>query len=83
MENRLDSIEEGKDDWKKVLADFYQPFARRLEEALKTMDEVVLESEETEEVCEKCGKVMVIKYGKYGKFLACSGYPECKNTKPF
>lgn len=83
LENRLDSIEEGKDDWKMVLADFYQPFAKRLEEAKSTMNEVELESEETDETCEKCGKVMVVKYGKYGKFLACSGYPECKNTKPF
>lgn len=83
LENRLDNIEEGKDDWKKVLADFYFPFAERLAEAQEKMDEVELESEVTDEECEKCGKAMVVKYGRYGKFLACSGYPDCKNTKPY
>lgn len=83
MENRLDSIEDGKDDWKKVLSDFYFPFAERLDEAQEEMDEVELQSEVTDEVCEKCEKPMVVKYGRYGKFLACSGYPDCKNTKPF
>ena len=83
MENRLDSIEDGKDNWKKVLSDFYFPFAKRLDEAQEEMDEVELQSEVTDEVCEKCEKPMVVKYGRYGKFLACSGYPECKNTKPF
>jgi len=83
MENRLDSIEDGKDNWKKVLSDFYFPFAERLDEAQEEMDEVELQSEVTDEVCEKCEKPMVVKYGRYGKFLACSGYPDCKNTKPF
>ncbi|MFW5971989.1 MAG: type I DNA topoisomerase [Bacillota bacterium] len=83
MENRLDNIEEGDDDWHQVLADFYFPFAERLDEAQEEMKKVELQSEKTDEVCEKCGEPMVVKYGRYGKFLACSGYPDCKNTKPF
>lgn len=83
LEERLDSIEEGKNEWKKVLADFYIPFAERLEEAREEMDEVQLKEETVDEKCDKCGRPMVVKYGRYGKFLACSGYPECKNTKPY
>ena len=83
MEKKLDSIEEGKEDWKKILADFYHPFAARLEEAIEKMERVELAAETTEEKCEVCGRPMVIKYGRFGKFLACSGYPECTNTKPF
>lgn len=82
LEERLDNIEEGKDDWKKVLADFYYPFKQRLEKARDNMERVEI-TEETDEVCDKCGSPMVVKYGRYGKFLACSSYPECKNTKPF
>ncbi|MGB4044814.1 MAG: type I DNA topoisomerase [Halanaerobiales bacterium] len=83
LEKRLDSIEEAEVDWKKVLADFYYPFADRLEEAREKMERVELASEVTDETCDKCGRPMVIKFGRYGKFLACSGYPECRNTKPF
>lgn len=83
LENQLDSIEEGENDWKKVLADFYYPFKERLDEAGEGMDKIELAEEFTDEECEKCGKPMVVKYGRYGKFQACSGYPECKNTKPF
>ncbi|QTL98435.1 type I DNA topoisomerase [Iocasia frigidifontis] len=83
MEDRLDNVEEGNDQWKEVLVDFYEPFAKRLEIATEEMDSVQLEEEVTDEVCEKCGKPMIVKYGRYGKFLACSGYPDCKNTKPF
>ncbi|MTI60738.1 MAG: type I DNA topoisomerase [Firmicutes bacterium] len=83
MEDRLDNVEEGNDQWKEVLVDFYEPFAKRLEIAAEEMDSVQLEEEVTDEVCEKCGKPMIVKYGRYGKFLACSGYPDCKNTKPF
>ncbi|MEJ6951504.1 type I DNA topoisomerase [Natronospora cellulosivora (SeqCode)] len=83
MENRLDNIEEGNGDWKKVLADFYFPFSERLDEAQEEMEEVELQSEVTDEVCDKCGEPMLVKYGRYGKFLACSAYPECKNTKPY
>ncbi|MFW5992306.1 MAG: type I DNA topoisomerase, partial [Halanaerobiaceae bacterium] len=83
MEERLDNIEKGKDRWHQVLKDFYYPFKERLEEAQDKMEKVELQSEVTDEVCDKCGKPMVVKYGRYGKFLACSGYPECKNTKPY
>lgn len=82
MEERLDKIEENKDEWRQVLADFYFSFEKRLEKAKENMKEVNFE-EKTDEVCDKCGKPMVVKYGRYGKFLACSGYPECKNTKPY
>jgi len=82
LESDLDEIESGKVDWVKLLNDLYFPFEHRLEEAYENMESVSME-EETDEVCEKCGKNMVIKYGRYGKFLACPGYPDCKNTKPF
>lgn len=82
LENRLDNIEEGNNNWRQLLKDFYFPFAERLETAEEEMERVNY-AEETDEVCEKCGKPMVVKYGRYGKFLACSGYPECKNTKAY
>jgi DNA topoisomerase-1 len=82
LEKRLDEIEKGNEDWKKILRDFYEPFYNRLENARENMESVQI-VEETDEVCEKCGSPMVVKYGRYGKFLACSSYPECKNTKPF
>lgn len=82
LEQRLDEIEKGNEDWKKLLKDFYQPFYERLEHARENMERVQI-VEETDEVCEVCGKPMVVKYGRYGKFLACSGYPDCKNTKPY
>ncbi len=79
MEGQLDQVAEGKMAWQKVVGEFYQPFEKSLETAEKTMEKVVILSEE---VCDKCGKPMAIKSGRYGKFLACTGYPECKNTKP-
>ena len=82
LEKRLDEIEKGNEDWKKILRDFYEPFYQRLENARENMESVQI-VEETDEVCEKCGSPMVVKYGRYGKFLACSSYPECKNTKPY
>jgi len=82
MEERFDKIEAGKEDWKKLLSEFYNPFSDRLEKAQDNMKRVEI-VEETDEVCDKCGRPMVVKYGRYGKFLACSGYPECKSTKPF
>ncbi len=84
MESRLDEIEEGKQNWKAVLSDFYGEFSRELKEAETALEGVHLKvpEEETEEVCELCGRKMVIKMGRFGKFLACPGYPECKNTKP-
>ncbi|MBU4321244.1 MAG: type I DNA topoisomerase, partial [Nitrospinae bacterium] len=83
MEDKLDSIEEGKMKWVKVVKDFYKPFSRALEDAKKTQQKVKPEDIPTDVKCEKCGKSMVIKWGRNGKFLACSGYPECKNTKNF
>ena len=82
VEDKLDQIEEGEEDWRQLLEEFYSPFAERLAEAEEKMEreEIV---EETDEVCEKCGSPMVVKYGRYGKFLACSNYPECKNTKNY
>ncbi|MFP4198301.1 MAG: type I DNA topoisomerase [Halanaerobium sp.] len=82
LEKRLDEIEKGNEDWKKILRDFYEPFFERLENARENMESIQI-VEKTDEVCEKCGSPMVVKYGRYGKFLACSSYPECKNTKPY
>ena len=84
MESRLDQIEEGKRRWKEVLTDFYQGFHRELEEAETALEGVRLKvpEEVTEEICELCGKNMVIKMGRFGKFLACPGWPDCKNAKP-
>jgi DNA topoisomerase I len=82
MEEELDKIEEGTYGWKETLTDFYGPFKADLDKALKSKDKIRKSTEEqTEEVCEKCGKPMIIKIGKNGRFLACSGYPDCKNTK--
>ena len=82
MEKRLDQVEEGGENWKELLSDFYFPFKERLDDAHENMDKVNV-LEETDEVCDECGRPMVVKYGRYGKFLACTGYPDCKNTKPF
>ena len=81
MESQLDEVEEGKLAWKKVLQSFYTPFKKDLEEAEKKMKDFKAEVEETDEVCEKCEKPMIIKWGRFGKFMACSGYPDCKNAK--
>ncbi|SDT45574.1 DNA topoisomerase I [Paenibacillaceae bacterium GAS479] len=82
MEGDLDHVEEGKEDWVKVLAQFYSSFEKRLEVAEEEMKEVELQDEISDEVCEKCGSHMVYKMGRFGKFLACSGFPDCRNTKP-
>lgn len=83
MENSLDQIENGEKSWIKTLQDFYSEFDHELSDAEKAMDgkRVKVPSEETDQICEKCGKPMVIKIGRFGKFLACSGFPECTNTK--
>lgn len=81
MEQELDQVEEGTKEWTVALDNFYKPFQADLEKAHVNMRNVKTEVEKTEHVCEKCGKEMVIKFGRFGKFLACSGYPECKNTK--
>lgn len=84
MENDLDLVEDGKIFWKDTLSDFYKDFASDLKNAETALDgkHVAIPHIETDEICEKCSKPMVIKSGRFGKFLACSGYPECKNTKP-
>jgi DNA topoisomerase I len=82
MENLLDQVEEGKRPWVGVLRDFYEPFEKHLQSASQRMPSVKNMVEPTTEICEKCGKPMVIRLGRYGKFLACSGYPECKATRP-
>ncbi|AJY76558.1 type I DNA topoisomerase [Paenibacillus beijingensis] len=82
MEGDLDHVEEGKEDWVKVLAQFYDSFEKRLEVAEEEMKEVELQDEVSDEICEKCGKPLVYKMGRFGKFLACSGFPDCRNTKP-
>jgi len=84
MEEKLDQIEEGKQNWVKIIEQFY----KELQDDIKTAEEqlsgvrIKIPDEETDEKCEFCGRNMVIKSGKFGKFLACPGYPECKNTKP-
>ncbi|ADQ05400.1 DNA topoisomerase I [Caldicellulosiruptor owensensis OL] len=83
LESNLDKIEEGKLEWTDVVRKYYQPLEKELEIARNTMNKVKVEDEETDIVCENCGRKMVIKKGRYGKFLACPGYPECKNTKPY
>ena len=83
MEGNLDEVEDGTADWVQVLGDFYTPFKKTLEAAESQMRDVKREEKPTDLVCEKCGSPMVIKWGRMGRFLACTGYPECKNTKDF
>ena len=82
MENKFDEIAEGEEEWKKVISEFYAPFIEVVQKVEKELEHVKLEDEVSDVPCDKCGKLMVIKYGKYGKFLACPGYPDCKNAKP-
>lgn len=82
MEEELDYVEEGKVDWVKVLDEFYTTFEKRLEVAEEEMKEVEIQDEVTDVQCEKCGRFMVVKMGRFGKFLACSGFPDCRNAKP-
>lgn len=82
MENELDEIENANIKWVRVIKDFYKPFTTDLIEASKDLVKVKLKDIPTEEVCEKCGTPMVIKWGRHGRFLACTGYPQCKNTRP-
>ena len=83
MENKFDRIAEGNENWKNTIKEFYEPFQKVIEKVEKELEHVELVEEVSDVPCEKCGRMMVIKYGKYGKFLACPGYPECKNAKPF
>jgi DNA topoisomerase-1 len=82
MEDELDHIEDGKMKWVKVVKDFYNPFRSDLAEAIRTTGRVKPKDIPTENICEKCGLPMVIRWGRHGRFLACSGFPKCKNTKP-
>ena len=83
VENEFDDVASGKEEWKQVLRDFYPQFEQEVEKVDKELEHVKLEDEVTDVKCEKCGRNMVIKIGRYGKFLACPGFPECKNVKPF
>ena len=82
IEKEFDEIAEGKVEWKKVIADFYGPFEENVEKVEKELEHVELVDEVSDVQCEKCGRMMVYKYGRYGKFLACPGFPECRNAKP-
>ena len=80
MENELDRVEEGKQNWVNVLRNFYPDFEKNLETAIKNIEKIKIKDEESDIICDKCGRKMVYKLSKFGKFLACPGYPECKNT---
>ncbi|MBI4690588.1 MAG: type I DNA topoisomerase [Nitrospirae bacterium] len=82
MEDKLDNIEDGKMKWVKVVKDFYKPFDRDLKEATKVPGKVKPQDIPTDTKCEKCGLPMVIRWGRHGRFMACTGYPDCKNTRP-
>ena len=82
IEDEFDEIAEGHEKWKKMIRDFYGPFEEEVEKVEKELEHVEMVDEVSDVKCEKCGRMMVYKYGRYGKFLACPGYPECKNAKP-
>ena len=82
IEEEFDEIAEGKENWKEVISEFYGPFEENVERVEKELEHVQLVEEVSDVPCEKCGRMMVIKYGRYGKFLACPGFPECRNAKP-
>ena len=81
IETQFDKVAEGNEAWKKVIRDFYSPFEIELEKVERELEHVELQEEVSDVVCDKCGRMMVYKYGRYGKFLACPGFPECKNVK--
>ena len=83
VEDEFDEVASGKEEWKQVLRNFYPQFEQEIEKVDKELEHIKLEDEVTDVICDKCGKNMVVKMGRYGKFLACPGYPECKNVKPF
>lgn len=82
MEKKLDAIEEGEGDWISILREFWEPFKEQVDRAEEELARIKIADEPAGEDCDKCGRPMVVKRGRYGKFIACSGYPECKNTKP-
>ena len=81
IETRFDKIAEGNEKWKNIIREFYSPFIKEVEKVEKELEHVELQDEVSDVVCDKCGRLMVYKYGRFGKFLACPGFPECKNTK--
>ncbi|WP_287712304.1 type I DNA topoisomerase [Anaerostipes sp.] len=83
MEGLLDMVEEGKVHWKSVIENFYPDFEIAVKNAEKELEKIKIEDEVTDVICDECGRNMVIKYGPHGKFLACPGFPECRNTKPY
>lgn len=83
MEGLLDMVEEGKVEWKEIIRNFYPDLEEAVKKAEKDLETVKIEDEVTDVICEECGRNMVIKYGPHGKFLACPGFPECRNTKPY
>ncbi len=83
IETLLDSVEEGTFDWKEIIRNFYPDLRDEIDAANKDLEKVKIEDEVTDEICENCGRNMVIKYGPHGKFLACPGFPECRNTRPY
>jgi len=83
MEEDLDKIEDGQMEWKQIVRMFYDPFEKQLKLAEEKIGDIEIGDEETDVVCENCGRKMVIKYGRFGRFLACPGFPECKNAKPY
>ena len=82
MEQQLDNIEDGSEKWVEVIDQFYKPFKTDLEKAEKAIEKIEIKDEVSDEICDKCGRNMVIKLGRFGKFLACPGFPECRNAKP-
>ncbi len=82
LEEELDEVEEGTEDWHKVLREFYPPFEKMLNHAEEEIEKVEIKDEPSDVICDKCGAQMVYRVGRYGKFLACPNFPECRNTKP-
>jgi len=83
MEENLDRVEDGEADWKEIIRGFYYDLEEKIKAAEERIGEIEVEDEKTDVICENCGRNMVIKFGRYGQFLACPGFPECKNAKPF
>ena len=83
MESEFDKVAEGQQNWKKIIKDFYGPFEEKVEKVEAELSHVDTVGEVSDIKCEKCGRMMVVKYGRFGKFLACPGFPDCKNIKPF
>ena len=81
LENKLDYIEEGKGKWQSTVDDFFKPLKESIDIAEKEISKITIEDKVSDVPCDKCGKMMVVKQGRFGEFLACPGYPECKNTK--